>query len=165
MPRQEFFDALLGEDDLGVVVRSHIYIESAVNALLDLLIPVPDQLPHLRYEQRLKLCCAMGMDKTLFPPLIELGNLRNSFGHNINTKLTNGTCSKFFEALSEADQESIAKSYMAALSGSKEALPTSYIELDPKGKLIGIALWLNATLEKMLAEAHRKKDISSALHL
>jgi hypothetical protein len=156
-PRQEFFDALFGEDDLGVVVRTHIYIESKVNELLDLLIPFPAQLPHLRYEQKIKLCCAMGMDKTLFLPLKELGDLRNSFGHNINTKLTSGTCAKLLATVSEADLENIAMTYKATLATTKDELPATYAELDAKGRLIGFAIWLNATLEIIQDDARYRK--------
>ena len=153
--RQEFLDALFGEDDLGVVVRTHIYIESAVNALLDQLIPISSQLPRLRYEQKLKLCCAMGMDKTLYLPLKELGDLRNSFGHNINTKLTSEACAKLLATVSKDDLDSIAKSYKVTHAATKEGLPDSFAELDPKGQLIGFAIWLNATLEVMQDDARR----------
>lgn len=154
---QEFIDALFGEDDLGVVVRAHIHIESAVNALLDILIPIPSELPRLRYEQKLKLCCAMGMDKTLFPPLKELGDLRNSFGHNICTKLTNGACAKLLERVSKDDLESIAKSYRVTRENKNE-LPESFDELDPKSQLIGFVIWLNATLELMQDDACHRND-------
>jgi len=158
IPRQEFLEALFGEDDLGVVARTHIYIESAVNALLDLLIPISSELPRLRYEQKLKLCCAMGMDKTLYLPLKELGDLRNSFGHNIDTKLTSGACSMLLATLSADDRGSIAKSYKVTRSATEEELPSSFDGLDIKSQLIGFAIWLNATLEVMQDDAHHRKD-------
>jgi hypothetical protein len=152
----EFLEALFGEDDLGVVVRTHIYIESGVNSILEQLIPFPGELPRLRYEQKLKLCCAMGMDKTLLSPLIELGNLRNSFGHNINTRLSTTSVAKLLSAVSTDDLETIMKTYTIALAETREALPMSFHDLEPKSQLIGFAIWLNATLDVLRKDAtHR----------
>ena len=109
--KAEFLEALFGEDDLGVVIRTHIHIESSVNRLLNLLISLPDELPQLRYDQKLKLCCAMGMDKTLYPALKALGDLRNAFGHNIDTKLTSKSISQLLAAVSPDDMETIGLSY------------------------------------------------------
>ena len=141
--RPEFLNALFGEDDLGVVVRTHIYLESAVNALLDILILVPHELPRLRYEQKLKLCCSMGMDKTLFPPLKALGDLRNSFGHNIDTELTQGALDRLLASVSPADRESIISAYNTTRATTNENLPELFANLDPKGQLIGVVIWLS----------------------
>lgn len=151
-------DALFGEDDLGVVVRTHIYIESAVNALLDLLITFPGELPRLSYEQKLKLCCAMGMDKALFMPLKELGDLRNSFGHNITTKLSGASVKKLVASVSASDLQTITVSYKTTRIGTKENLPESFTELDPKGQLIGFAIWLNATLDVLQEHARSRRN-------
>jgi hypothetical protein len=149
----EFLNALLGEDDLGVVVRTHIHIESSVNVLLDLLIPFPGELPNLRYQQKLKLCCALGMDKTLFPPLKELGDLRNSFAHNIEAKLTTASVAKLFKQIAPDDLLEIARSYFTTRVAVAPDLPKLFAELDPKGKLIGLALWLNVTLDVLHEDA------------
>jgi hypothetical protein len=87
-PDDTFIPALLGEDALGVVVRAHIHIEARINALLDTMVAHPSLLPHLRYEQRVRLACALGLDDRWFKQLKLLGDLRNRFGHNINTELT-----------------------------------------------------------------------------
>ncbi len=151
--RPEFLNALFGEDDLGVVVRTHLHIESAVNALLDILIPIPKELPRLRYEQKLKLCCSMGMDKTLFQPLKELGDLRNLFAHNIDTKLTQGYLDRLLASVSPNDKVSISTSYETTRAATDENLPKSFTNLEPKGQLIGFATWLNATLDILQEDA------------
>jgi hypothetical protein len=46
---------LKSEDDLGVIVRSHIQIEAQLNQLIEKLLPFPDSLPHLRFEQKIRL--------------------------------------------------------------------------------------------------------------
>jgi hypothetical protein len=155
----EFLDALFGEDDLGVVVRTHIYIESGVNSILEQLIPFPEELPRLRYEQKLKLCCAMGLDKSLLSPLKELGNLRNSFGHDINTRLSTASVSKLLSAVSTDDLDTIIKSYTSTLADTGEALPVSFHDLDPKSQLIGFAIWLNATLDVIRKDAKNKNGV------
>ncbi len=76
-------------DELGLVVRSHLYIESLLNELLSELIPFSEHLDqmHLKYSDKVKLACAMGLDAELKPMLLSLGSLRNKFSHNINTKI------------------------------------------------------------------------------
>jgi GNAT superfamily N-acetyltransferase len=76
-PDDTFIPALLGEDALGVVVRAHIHIEARINALLDTMVAHPSLLPHLRYEQRVRLACALGLDDRWFKQLKLLGDLRN----------------------------------------------------------------------------------------
>src|SRR5688572_1917704 len=94
----------MGEDELGVVVRSHIYVEEALNHLIDKLTPFPDHLPRLRYEQRVNLACALGLRQEFAPALKELGDIRNSFGHRVDTKLTTAVTLGLFNKLPAADQ-------------------------------------------------------------
>ena len=157
--KADFFDALFGEDDLGVVIRAHIYIESSVNALLDLLIPFSSELPRLRYEQKLKLCCAMGMDKGLFAPLKELGDLRNSFGHNIKIQLSDVSVAKLIRSVSQEDMQVILRTYSTTRGNVDPTLPSEFSELEPKSQLIGFALWLNATLDVLQDDARQRRSV------
>ena len=101
----------MGEDELGVVLRAHFYIEGAVEALIEELLPFPKHLPKLRFEQKAKLACALGLDGSVLSPLEEFGHLRNTFGHQIGAKLTQGSVRKFFEAFSPADRKTIETGY------------------------------------------------------
>jgi hypothetical protein len=59
---QSFLDALLSEDELGVVVRAHIHVEASLSEFIETLIPVPAELPNLRYQQRVELACEVPPD-------------------------------------------------------------------------------------------------------
>ncbi|MDF0378623.1 hypothetical protein [Methylophilus sp. YYY-1] len=156
--KAEFLNALFGEDDLGVVVRTHIYIESSINTLLDLLIPFPSELPRLRYEQKLRLCCAMGMHKSLFAPLKELGDLRNAFAHKINAQLSAESVAKLLRSVSQDDRQAIIRTYSTTRRDADPTLPSEFSELEPKSQLIGFALWLNATLDVLQDDARQRRS-------
>lgn len=143
-----FHDALMGEDELGVVLRAHFYIEAELEALINALLPFPEELPRLRYEQKLKLVCALGLDRTAFRPLKELGDLRNSFGHQIGSKLTEGMVKKLFDSFPPEDQALIHIGYDKSRAQLGDGLPPMET-LEPKDRFIVIAV----TLHKMLTVA------------
>jgi len=56
----EFFtDTLFHEDDLGSVVRVHLYIEFIINEILEILVPYPEDLKPLKldYDGKINLIC------------------------------------------------------------------------------------------------------------
>ena len=57
-----FFKALSGEDELGVVIRAHIYLEARLLELLGLLVKDEDHLRklNLEYSQCVDLAVALG---------------------------------------------------------------------------------------------------------
>ncbi len=95
----KFLEALFGEDELGVVVRAQIHIEARVNALLEILVPFPKKLPRLRFEQMLNLACALGLRDTSISAIKELGNIRNQFAHQLDTRLTAGMVDRMLKGL------------------------------------------------------------------
>jgi hypothetical protein len=107
----ELHKALMGEDELGVVLRAHFYVEAAVEKLITVMVRHPRQLPKLRYEQKAKLACAIGLDVSVFQPLKELGDLRNSFGHQIGAKITLGGARKLYDSFSLNDKNLIEQGY------------------------------------------------------
>ena len=107
----ELHKALMGEDELGIVLRAHFHVEAAVDRLTKAMLRHPRHLPKLRYEQKAKLACAIGLDESIFPPLKELGDLRNSFGHQVGAKLTVGGVRKLFDSFSPADRKVIEQGY------------------------------------------------------
>jgi hypothetical protein len=85
-----FVAALLAEDVLDAVVRSHIYMESRLNEYLDLVCSRPELIPTvgLRYAQKVRLSCVLGFDPDFAMPLLALGELRNKFAHKLETTLS-----------------------------------------------------------------------------
>lgn len=52
--------ALMGEDELGAIVRSHILIENQILRLVELLIPYQDHLEEIGLGYRNKINLAIG---------------------------------------------------------------------------------------------------------
>jgi hypothetical protein len=100
----DFFRALGQEDDLGMVVRAHIHVEAILLEVIGLSVARSDELPSLRFEQRVDLAVAVGaIDPTDGPALKALGSLRNAFAHKLNTELTAERVNGVYGALPERE--------------------------------------------------------------
>lgn len=88
--QSQFLEVVRGEDELGVVIRSHIYVESALVYLLKQLVVDGAYLEKLNldYAQRVNLAVTLGLKATHAPPLLALGAIRNAFAHRLDTRLT-----------------------------------------------------------------------------
>lgn len=149
--QDEFHDALMGEDELGVVLRSHFYIEAELDALINALLEFPNECPRLRYEQKVKLACALGLDRTASPPLKELGNLRNTFGHEIGARLTDGMLDKLFDSFTVEDQALIIQGYNKSRAQLLDALP-DFKDLGEKDRFVVLAITLHKMLVSVVLE-------------
>lgn len=81
---------LVGEDDLGKVVRAHIYIEHELQDLIFFAAPNPDQLERfdcMEFSEKVRLALVLGLNANLKAGLSAVGNLRNKFSHRLDTKL------------------------------------------------------------------------------
>jgi len=72
---QQFQHALQGEDELGVVVRAHIHVEAALNALIETVSSNPNYIDKmdLEYSQKVRLAVALGLLPQYESPLLALG--------------------------------------------------------------------------------------------
>ena len=70
----DFRKALLEDDEIGIVIRSHLYIENLLDELLSLLPPFPEEYEEisLSYANKVRLVCAAGFDKNFKPMLLAL---------------------------------------------------------------------------------------------
>lgn len=147
---KKFLDALFGEDELGVVIRAHIHIEARVYTLLESLIPFPGKLPKLRFDQVLNLVCALGLRDTFIGGIKELGNIRNRFGHQLDTKLTAGRVENILDNMSEEDSEILLRGYEM---GEIAEINSPFESLNPKSKFIIVCVGLDSLLCQAIKEA------------
>ncbi len=98
---EPFLDALCERDEVSLVLRAHLHIEALLIQIINSRIPFPDLLPRLRFEQSLKLACALGLDKELQAPLKALGEIRNRFSHQLDAKLSEGSVDTFMRTFSD----------------------------------------------------------------
>lgn len=86
----EFINALLGEDEVGCVIRSHLYIETQLDSFLELAVVNSALLSDLdlSYAKKVELACCLGFDLQFRGALKRIGKLRNAFAHDLSSKLT-----------------------------------------------------------------------------
>lgn len=149
---QAFYDHLSADDELGVVVRAHIHVEANVNAFVQAIIPYPDRLPRLQYEGRLRLACALGLRHDHFEALKLLGDIRNSFGHRLDAKLTNEKVNELYSKLPEETQEIVLTGYKTAAQKAGHQSPQKFSTLDAKSRFVFIVVILKSFV---LVAAHK----------
>ncbi len=160
---EEFQIALQGEDELGVVVRAHIYIESSLNALLESLLVSPKHLEkmNLDYSQRVSLSVALGLLPQYESPLLALGTLRNHFAHRTGTKLSRDKVNNLYAALSSEDKTLVQQSHERTRRKLKnETKVQSFSRLLPKEQFILIAVALRALLSVAKKEAEGRRSVA-----
>lgn len=104
-----FLEALLAEDEVGCVVRSHLYVEAQVDRYLCLAVVNPKHLDDLdlSYAKKIELICCLGFDAKFKGALKRLGKLRNNFAHDLSSRLTQKALSDFYNALPAFGREAV----------------------------------------------------------
>lgn len=103
-----FIEALAAEDELGLVVRTHLYVEAALNRFFLLRLQVTqDELSTvgLGFAQKIKLAKALGISIPIVRSLERLNTIRNKFAHRLETTIDIGEVHNLFEALPEEAKE------------------------------------------------------------
>ena len=141
--KHSFLEALLGEDEVGCVVRSHLYVEAQVDRYLDLAVISPKHLANLdlSYAKKIDFLCCLGFDEEFKGSLKRLGKIRNSFAHNLSSQLTQEIVSDFYNTLPKFGRDSVHISVdllNQALGKNGKAL--KYNELLPKFQFVLIVL-------------------------
>lgn len=135
---ESFKKVLMNEDDLGIVIRTHLHVEYEINQLLKVLVPVSEELDldNLSYSQKVKILFIMGLRIDFKAMLISLGKLRNKFAHELGFKLNLLAVNNLYDSLSETSKEVLHESYMKSID---KPAPT-YEELSVKDKFILIVI-------------------------
>jgi hypothetical protein len=139
-----FVKALLNEDELGMVVRSHIYVESRINQYLELTTARPEYLEKLglRYKQKVQLSCCLGFDPGFVRSLEVLGEIRNKFAHRIDTRLTDELVLKLYDSLPEIGRQMVEQSFSRTKDQLNAGGQLKVSELPAKDRFILITLSL-----------------------
>lgn len=74
------------EDEVGRVIRTHLYIENLINSFLEIALPQPEHLTpiQLDYFGKVQLSLSLGLPVEFKKPLNFIGNARNNFAHKQN---------------------------------------------------------------------------------
>ncbi len=113
MTDQEFLKSLQSEDELGAVIRAHLYIEYLTERLLTLVVQKPELLKplNLDFDGKVSLLMALGVDPDIKKPLSVLGGMRNKFAHRPNYKLNSSEINNLYKSLSPDDQQLVHSCY------------------------------------------------------
>ena len=145
----EFQAALQGEDELGLVVRAHIYIEASLNEFLEELSVSIKHIEKMKleYSQKVSLAVALGLPPQYESPLLAIGTLRNNFAHKTGTKLTKDRVDNLYASLSSEDKHIVQVAHNRTREQVKThtKLPT-FSKIPPKSQFILIAVSLRALL-------------------
>jgi hypothetical protein len=111
---EDLYQALLkeceAEDDLGLVIRTHIIIEQYLNTLIDSLVPAPEYISKMKldYSSTVKLAMSLGLNPRFEKALNCLGSIRNGFAHRLRDDISKEDVNNLYKSLSEEDKEIIS---------------------------------------------------------
>ena len=157
----KFLSDLQGEDELGAVVRAHLFIEHYVDQVIELMVPYPDGLKPLKldFDGKLSLITALGVKPEVRKPLSVLGGMRNKFAHRPNYKLTKSEVSNLYKSLSKEDRTLVQKTYSTIPDKAPEAVELpKFKELDPKGQFTLLAIVVRTIIMQVRDEL---RDLNS----
>jgi hypothetical protein len=139
---------LQGEDPLGVVVRSHVYIERLLNEYIETVVPSPKHLEKagLEYWQKVALATALGLDPELSSALQCLGTLRNRFAHTEKDQLTDDDSKNLQKAMPSIAKEAFSSAFRGSKKVVPDTLPENERDLEPKDRFILCILTLRVPL-------------------
>lgn len=146
---REFHKNLQKEDDLGVVIRTHISIEQSLNKLLDLLCSEPTHLKpaKLEYNEKVCLALALGLTHEYGDALKGLGSLRNNFAHKSGMTLDNSNTTNFYNSFSPSAKNILQQTYSSTKKSVKNSsLPKTLKKLPPRDKFIVMAVTLHSLI-------------------
>ena len=157
----EFIASLMGEDELGVVIRAHTHIEASLNELLEQFVPFPKYLQEmgLGYAQKVRLSCAHGLKRQHLPPLLAMGKIRNHFAHKLSAKLTKDRVSELYSSFSPGDRKIVHASYHNTKSQMLVEKGPDFRKLEPKDQFILMAVSLKALVVIATHEVRRREGI------
>ena len=149
------FEALSGEDDLGVVIRASIHMEYELDKFIAIVLPNPRELKLNNFSLRLKVALACGLRNDLKKPLQILSGMRNNFAHELNTKLNDKHVVCLFESLSLLERQTLVFSCAAMKSIGPTPLYENF-KFDDRLRLILTVLWCAIVTERQKLERNRR---------
>lgn len=152
--------ALQGEDELGVVIRAHIHIESHLVELVELFFQYPEYLRkmELEFHQKVDLALACGLKTQFAPPLKALGNLRNDFAHKLSSSLGKQEVNNLYQSFFGADKEIIQAAYLRTEKQASQPTKKKFKDLEPRDQFILMVVTLRAALLAAVVEVRKLAD-------
>ncbi len=161
LPQHEdaFIESLKGEDELGVVIRSHIHVEAKLIEFLSLLADTKalDKM-ELEFFQRVNLAVALGLKEQHAKGLLALGKIRNDFAHKLGSSLTDSRVKNLYEALCPTDKAAVQDAYRLTESQLKQHHGKNFQSLPPRDRFVLIAVALQSLLIVAIHELQNRNS-------
>ena len=132
------YDAIKGEDDLGVVIRSHIIVEKSLNLFVESL---------TSDEETVKLAVALGLTERFKKPLCSLVRLRNRFAHTIRSEISAQDATNLYKSFRGEDKGILHEALAKTRKELSDHKIDEYKKLPPRLKYIFNVVVLNVGLE------------------
>ncbi|OEF06789.1 hypothetical protein, partial [Vibrio genomosp. F10] len=107
------------EDDLGMVIRSHIVLENLVEEYISSKTVCEKSVSKLKltFEQKIYLAVSLGFDPRFEKPLKAIATIRNRFAHNLRGCLDKSDANNFYKSFSEIDKTIMYESVLRHFRG------------------------------------------------
>ncbi|MGF1854738.1 hypothetical protein L4B78_00590 [Vibrio anguillarum] len=111
MKISELMSLLTQENELGKVIHTHIHVENLINEYLSCVLCSPENIKpiNLDYFGKVHLALALGFPNELKKPLLQLGKIRNSFAHKLNSNIDSNYMNNFYGSFSSEQREMMMK--------------------------------------------------------
>lgn len=140
----EFAKALKLEDEVGKVIRTHLYVESLLNEFLEIALPNPEYIKPMQLDLNGKVYFALslGLPSEFKKPLNYMGRLRNKFAHELLFQIDKSEVNNFFDTFShEQKAEIIDTASMKSLSWVSDGKTWKSIEPSSRFMVMCFALY------------------------
>jgi len=110
---KQLFNDLKREDDVGLVIRGHLHLESRLTEYISRTLPHPDKCDweKIGYGGKVELALACGLPSNIRPILEKLGELRNDFTSNLDATIESDWVLDTYSSLSKQLKTELEKSY------------------------------------------------------
>jgi hypothetical protein len=117
------------QDDLGTVVRAHIYIKHELRDFIFFAAPSPAHLKgfdDMEFSEKVRLALVLGLNAELKPALNAAGKLRNKFAHRLDMKIGEEEAKNLISQFSPQAKQRFQARLSSTLSGvtSTQKLPS-----------------------------------------
>ena len=135
---QEFYSALRGEDDLGMVVRAHIHTEHTVRAFITAAAPVPEQVKFsaMDFDATVRLALVLGLDAEFQKGLSSLGSLRNKLSHRLDMRIGEEEANNLYESLGPVTKRVVHHSFARVRNDEPGKHTDTFTKLVPRDRLL-----------------------------
>jgi hypothetical protein len=151
--------AILGnEDDLGVVIRAHIYIEHELTEFIQARLSDPSILKplHPTYEDKVLLAVGLGLSQDYQAALANIGKLRNGFAHELRGSLGQQEANNLRRAMAVEALDIARRSYAATREKLASNRPKKLEQQEPRDE---IALYLVVLWSALATAAVQAKAV------